>query len=546
MAAPSNRLDQARDALSRYAWVDAFDLLEVEAADCEQADVLELFAESAWWIGRIDDCIAIRQRMFHCAEAHGDTRRAATAAMLLYDNYCFKSQRSVASGWLGRAKRLLETEPESVAHGHLLIREAEVAHSTGDLELARSSAQQALDLGRRAGYTDLEADGLQCLGRILIAAGDAREGLALFDEAMLSATEGRLGPLVSGKIYCSFISACEELGELRRAAEWTDVSSNWAESHPFSAFPGLCRVHRAEVLQLRGDWTQAEEEARRACSELEGVNVLNTALGFREVGEVRRRLGDLEGADAAFRQASELGLGPQSGLALLRLAQGKVALAKTMIVQALREETWNRLARAKLLPAAVQIAIAAGDLVLAHDAADELDDIATTYDAGAIEASAYTARGRVQLADGDIGAATGSFRRALQHWQEFDAPYEVATARVLLALTARASGDEDGAKENFLLAGAIFERLGARADLAWIESARAEAVRLPGGLTDREAEVLRLVASGATNRAIAQELVLSEKTVDRHVSNIFRKLGVSSRSAATAYAFEHRLTGSHS
>ena len=183
--------------------------------------------------------------------------------------------------------------------------------------------------------------------------------------------------------------------------------------------------------------------------------------------------------------------------------------------------------------------------MLAHDAADELDDIATTYDSGAIEASAYTARGRVQLAEGDIGAATGSFRRALQHWQEFDAPYEVATARVLLALTARAAGDEDGAKENFVLAGAIFERLGARADLAWIESERTVVVRLPGGLTDREAEVLRLVASGATNRAIAQELVLSEKTVDRHVSNIFRKLGVSSRSAATAYAFEHRLTGNH-
>jgi ATP/maltotriose-dependent transcriptional regulator MalT len=437
------------------------------------------------------------------------------------------------------------TEPESVEHGNLLIREAEVAHSTGDLESARSLAQQALDLGRRIGQTDLEGDALQCLGRILIALGDARAGLALYDEAMLSATEGRLGPFVSGKIYCSFISACEELGELRRAAEWTDVSSNWAASHPFSAFPGLCRVHRAEVLQLRGDWTQAEEEARRACSELEGVNLFNTALGFREVGEVRRRLGDLEGADTAFRQASELGLGPQSGLALLRLAQGKVAVAKTMIVQALREETWNRLARAKLLPAAVQIAIAEGDLVLAHDAADELDDIATTYDSGAIEASAYTARGRVQLAEGDIGAATGSFRRALQHWQEFDAPYEVATARVLLALTSRASGDEDGAKENFLLAGAIFERLGARADLAWIESTRTEVVRLPGGITDREAEVLRLVASGATNRAIAQELVLSEKTVDRHVSNIFRKLGVSSRSAATAYAFEHRLTGNH-
>ena len=237
MAAPSNRLDEARDALSRYDWGDAFDLLEVEAADCEQADVLELFAESAWWIGRIDDCIAIRQRMFHCAEEHGDVRRAARAAMLLYDNYCFKSQRSVASGWLGRAKRLLVTEPESVEHGNLLIREAEVAHSTGDLESARSFAQQALDLGRRVGHTDLEGDALQCLGRILIALGDAREGLALYDEAMLSATEGRLGPFVSGKIYCSFISACEELGELRRAAEWTDVSSNWAASHPFSAFP---------------------------------------------------------------------------------------------------------------------------------------------------------------------------------------------------------------------------------------------------------------------------------------------------------------------
>jgi ATP/maltotriose-dependent transcriptional regulator MalT len=481
--------------------------------------------------------------MFRCAEQLGDAPRAGQAALLLYDNYCFKGQRAVANGWLGRAKRLLEPEGESVVHGNLFVREAEEAHSAGDLELAQTRAQQALDLGQRLSDGDLEADALQCLGRILIVIGRIHEGLALYDQAMLSATEGRLGPLVSGKIYCSFISACEELGELRRAAEWTEVGSSWAASHPFSVFPGLCRVHRAEVLQLRGDWSQAEQEARRACSELEGVNLLNTALGFREVGEVRRRLGDLEGADTAFRQAAELGLGPGSGVALLRLAQGKVAAAQTMIVQALREESWNRLARAKLLPAAVQIAVAAGDLALAHEAADELDDIATTYDSGVIEASANTARGRVQLAEGDVGAATGSFRRALQRWQELDAPYEIATARVLLALTARAAGDEDGAAESFLSAAAVFERLGARADLAWIDSeqGRGRPRSLPDGLTDREVEVLLLVASGATNKAIAQELVLAEKTVDRHVSNIFRKLGVSSRAAATAYAFEHGL-----
>jgi ATP/maltotriose-dependent transcriptional regulator MalT len=358
---------------------------------------------------------------------------------------------------------------------------------------------------------------------------------------MLFATDGRVNPFVAGKVYCSLISACEQLGDVRRAAEWTDVGSRWAASHPFSAFPGLCRVHRAEMLQRRGDWVSAEAEARRACRELEGVNLLNTALGFREIGEIRRRLGDLDGAEEAFRRATELGLEPQPGLALLRLAQGRVSVAAGMIQQALGNEPWNRLARAKLLPAAVQISIAAGDLLTAHEWSDELDDIAGQYRSDGIEAGAATTRGRLQLAEGDPRGAASTLRRALQRWQELDSPYEVATVRVLLALAARASDDDDGAASWFASAAAVFEDLGATGDLASLEGMLDERRPLPGGLSAREAEVLRLVASGATNRAIAGELVLSEKTVDRHVSNIFRKIGVTSRAAATAFAFEHGL-----
>ena len=275
---------------------------------------------------------------------------------------------------------------------------------------------------------------------MLVDQGRPEEGLGYLDEAMLSAVEGRLGPFTTGKVYCSLISACEELGDLRRAAEWTDATARWSEHHPFALFPGVCRVHRAWALQCRGQWTRAAEESVRACSELAGISHVHTAAGFVELGEVRRRVGDLEGAEEAFREAEALCGRPQAGLALLRLAQGRVDAANAIIERALEEETWNRLARAKLLPARVQIAVACGDLASARVAANELDAIAAEFGRPALLAAAASARGRLSLADGDANAACATLRRALDLWQDLDVPYEVATARLLLGQARAAPG----------------------------------------------------------------------------------------------------------
>jgi DNA-binding CsgD family transcriptional regulator len=377
---------------------------------------------------------------------------------------------------------------------------------------------------------------------VLIDQGHANDGLAYLDEAMLFAVQGTLGPYTTGKVYCSLISACEELGDSRRAAEWTDATAKWAERHPFAVFPGLCRVHRAWTLQCRDDWAEAEEEAARACAELVGVSRTHAAAGFAELAEVRRRLGALEGAEEALREAEALCGRPQSGLALVRLAQGRLDAATAIIVRALDEETWNPLARAKLLPARVQIGIATDDLESAMVAVDELTTIASDFDGSALLAASASARGRLLLAQGDAPAACVALRAALDLWQEIDVPYEIATARLLLGQACRVAGDEDGAIGSFTAPRTIFERLDAALDTR-VARDHCERAARPAGLTAREAEVLQLVASEQSNKEIAAELFLSEKTVSRHLSNIFTKIGVSSRSAATAFAFEHRLAG---
>jgi DNA-binding CsgD family transcriptional regulator len=292
-------------------------------------------------------------------------------------------------------------------------------------------------------------------------------------------------------------------------------------------------------MHLRGAWTEAEAEARRACGDLLEIMPSFAAEGFYEIGEIRRRLGDLAEAEAAFRRASELGHEPQPGLALVRLAQGRADVAGAAVRGALAEEP-SRLARAKLLPAQVEIAIACGDLGTALAAADELEAIAGDYAGPVLEAASASARGAVKLAEGDATAALPALRRAWQLWQAVECPFEAAEARRLLGLACRRAGDEDGAELAISAAHAAFERLGAA-----LEAARTAellgASTLPAGLTAREAEVLRLVATGRSNREIADELCLSVKTVARHLSNIFYKLGVSSRTAATAFAYEHGL-----
>jgi DNA-binding NarL/FixJ family response regulator len=361
------------------------------------------------------------------------------------------------------------------------------------------------------------------------------------DEATLCAREGRLSPHTTRTLYCSLNSACEQLSDHRRAAEWTEATARWAERHPLAVFPGLCRVHHATALASRGDWAQAEREAIRASEELAGINLPNAAAAWAEIGDIRRRLGDVEGAADAFAAADRLCPQPRAAFALLQLAQGDLGAATTVVSEALEAASWNRLARAKVLPALAQVAIAAGDLTTAAGAVDELDAIAGEFDSAGLRAAAASARGRLQLATSPADAAS-TLRSAVAQWTDLGVPYEIATARMLLGEACRLSGDSAGSAASFGLARQLFDDLGVRVDTQ-SSNLRRQVPALPQGLTEREAEVLRLVAAGHTNKEVAAVLHLSTKTVARHVSNIFTKIGVSTRAAATAFAFEQGIVG---
>jgi DNA-binding CsgD family transcriptional regulator len=535
-------LTAARGAWARHDWQAAYDAASATKASDPAVDAerIDLLADAAWWLGRLDECIEGREEAYRIFDDVGEHRRAGQCAVWLYEHYCFKSRPAIAGGWLQRARRALDGDQESIEYGALILREAETAHGRGDLDAAAALADDAVQLGRRLRSTNLEAEALQTLGRVLIDLGDTTEGLAHLDEAMLFAVEGRLSAYATGKVYCSLIAACEELGDLRRAAEWTEATMQWAEEHPFAIFPGVCRVHRAVVLGWGGALVDAEREATQACVELIGIHVPNAAFAFAEVGDIRRRLGDLDGAEVAFAKSEELCGQSCAGLALLRVAQGQLDTAQKIIRRCVEEQSWNRLARAKLLPASAQIAVAAGDLDAADASVVELEGIASDFDIAALTASALSARGRVQIAERDGGAACVTLRDALVRWQELDVPYEVATTLTLLGQAQLATDDEDGAASSFAAAEALFDQIGVRLDARHLLATPGRRA-LPAGLTEREVEVLRLIAAGRTNKEIAADLYLSAKTVSRHLSNIFTKIGVTSRSAATAYAFENRL-----
>jgi ATP/maltotriose-dependent transcriptional regulator MalT len=539
----SEQLDPARAALERCDWTEALRLAEAVGPVTDQepeADRQDVIAEAMWWLGNLDGCIEARERAYSLYESAGDRLRAGQCAVWLFEHHRIKLRSAIAGGWLRRARRLLEQDPKSVEFGQLVLKEIEGVHGSGDLDRAAELATSIIELARSLESLDLEAEALQAMGRVLIDAGRFAEGLGYFDEAMLYASEGRLGPYTTGKLHCSLISACEDLGDLRRAAQWTDATLRWAEDHPLAMWPGICRVHRATLLQLRGDWQAAEREARRACEELDGFHMPNVAAGYIEIGEIRRRLGDLDGAEDAFNKAEELCGQRIAGVALLRLAQGRLEAASEIITRVLQEQRWNRLARGKLLPARVQIAVAVGDLDGAAAAADELGSIAAHYESPVLSAAALSAQGRLQLARGDSSSACRTLQAALQQWQLLEVPYEVATVRLLLGQACRSCGDEEGAVRSLDLAAEIFDRLGAALDARHTRDLGTPSA-LPAGLTAREAEVLRHVASGRTNKDIAAALFLSERTIARHLSNIFVKIGVTSRTAATAFAFENGI-----
>jgi ATP/maltotriose-dependent transcriptional regulator MalT len=530
-------LDAARAHLDRWAWADALDAAKALAlTGIDEAERLDLVATASWWLGRMDESMDARERAYLIFEECDATRPAGQCAVWLWQDNMLKARPAIAGGWLRRARRLLDAHGDTAEYGNLLLREAEMAHGAGDLPAALELGRAGLDLARQLKSVSLEAEALQTIGRVLIDQGDVAEGMGHLDEAMLGAAEGRLTPYATGKVYCSLISACEQLGDVRRATEWTDATLRWSEKHPLAMWPGICRVHHAALLTLRGQWDAAEREARRACEDIGDFHVVNAATGFAEIGDIRRRLGDLDAAEEAFARAEELTGGQSAGVALLRLAQRRIDAATAIITRLLNEQTWNRLERGKLLPARVQIAVAAGDLAAADDAVAELEQIATDYDSALLGAAALTARGRLQLAEGDAEAAAVTLREALRDWQSLDVPYEVATGRLLLGQACRDGGDEESAANSFAAATAIFERLGAALDARHVRDLTSGGP-LPGGLSEREGEVLRLVAEGKTNKDIATELFLSERTVARHLSNIFTKLDVNTRTAAAAFYY---------
>ncbi|MBJ8348638.1 helix-turn-helix transcriptional regulator [Antrihabitans sp. YC2-6] len=504
------------------------------------ADEHRSSAESAWWSGHIDECLESYALAYRDYVEEGRPADAAMAAFFLGLHFGLKGDGPQGRGWSSRCQHLVDSIPECAVHGYPLYTATYAALGTGDVDAAMTHALDMQAIGKRHADPNLVAVGVLSEGRTLIKQGRVEEGLCLLDEAMLAASSGELDPFWAGAIYCHQMDVCHQLLDLRRATECTRAAEQWCKPIPdANLYPGVCRVHRAQVLTLRGNWSQAEEEATRACVDAARIHPVTAAEAHYEIAEIRRFRGDLAGAEDALRRAHELGADPQPGLALLRLAQGRKDAAGTSIRAALADATLDRLGRARLAVAQVDIALAGHDTETARTATDELSRTALTHPGSGIDAAATRARGAVLLADGNAAAALPVLRAACRLWQELEAPYEAARTRLLLADALRALGDEDAVALEWDAAAAVFDRLGARLDAAKVTALQGRDAVLAGGLSAREAQVLTMIAAGKSNRDIASELFLSERTVHRHVSNIFAKTGVNSRSAATAFAFEH-------
>ena len=537
-------LDRGQRAFAQQAWATAYESLSsADEADELVAEDLESLAIAAYMLGRVDEFLATLERAHHAYVASGGSRAAARAAVHLGVNLAMLGDVARAGGWFGRAQRLVEREDaECPERGYLLLPLALRHEAAGEYALVAEGAGEATAIGERSGDRDLFALGAHVQGIALLRLARFEEGFRLLDEAMLAAIGGELSPMVTGIVYCGAIAGCEEAYELRRAHEWTAALARWWEGQPeLVAFSGRCLAHRAEILQLHGEWPEALEEARRARERCERAeNQLAAGQAAYQLADVLRRKGEFAAADAAYRDANACGRQPQPGLSLLRLAEGDAQAAGASLRRALTE-TVPPLERSRLLPAYAEVMVALGDLEQAGPACRELTEIASDFPSAMLGAIAACAQGSVELAAGDADAALVTLRRALRVWQELGAPYEAARVRVLVALACRALEDEDTARLELEAARTVFEGLTARPDLRRIDALTRADGDDAHGLSRRELEVLRLVAAGRTNREIAATLVLSEHTVARHVQNIFGKLRVSSRTAATAFAFEHDL-----
>lgn len=538
-------LDKGRQAFVRRAWVDAYE--QFCAADRDAPlppEDLEHLATAAYLLGKDEESVKLWTRAHQEHLSGGAVDRAVRCAFWVASGLLNRGEHARGGGWIARARRLLDDGPhDCVEQGYLLLPVGLQAVVSGDYARAAATYDRASHIGDRFGERDLVVLARHARGRCLIRMGQTDEGVSLLDEAMVAVEAGEISPVVVGEVYCSVIAGCMEISDVRRARQWTAEMTHWCERHPdMVIYNGQCLVRRAEILQLHGAWSDAIDTARRACERcLQGPDKSALGAAWYRRAELHRLRGEAVEAEAAYREATRCGHRSQPGLARLRLSQGQIDVAAAAIRLAV-DEAVDRRARSELLPAHVEIMLAAKDVPVARIAADELKNIAVDLKTPLARAVAAQARGAVLLAEGDAKAALAKLRRAWMAWQEIEAPHEAARVRLLIALACREIGDADGAEMELDAARWVFQQLGAVPDLARADRLSQTAPRkVAGTLSAREAQVLRLLAAGKTNRAIADELFISERTVERHVSNIFTKLDVSSRSAATAYAYQHQL-----
>jgi class 3 adenylate cyclase len=467
----SDPLEAGRDALARRAWTEAFERLSEADRDGRlAADDLEGLAMAAFFAARADVELEVKERAFKAHEAAGNAIRAGYLAVDIARAYGYAGKPAISSVWKRRAERAIGVDGETYVHGYLALVGSESAAASGDLDGALALAERAVEIGGRAADPDLTAYAQTNLGALKIASGATTDGFALLEEASFAAVNGELSPFTSGVTACRMIGACRDLTDYRRASEWIEATEKYCDRESIQGFPGVCRIHRAEVAAVGGAWERAELELERATVELAGYNATPPqADGFYAIGDIRRLRGDYPGAEQALREAHTRGRSPQPALALIRLAQGQVQAAARAIDAAVAEQTWDQWARARLLPAQAEIAIAAGDLGRARTAVDELRSIVAGYPSPALEAGCRATLGRVLLAEGDPAAAAVELRLAIKGWRDVGAPYEIARSRSVLARALRTMDDEDDADLELQSALDDFRRLGARVDVATAE-----------------------------------------------------------------------------